>query len=67
MDWIRVEEDLPAHGDIVLICDEFNSFVSLGKYVEDGDEFYFYLMSIDKVEFDSQITHWTTLPELPKS
>ena len=62
-EWISIEDFLPDPGQIVLVCDVFNSFVTLGRF--DGmDEFE--LMNIDNVEIDSYITHWMPLMKPPE-
>ncbi len=70
MNWINLEEEQPDVGEIVLCADEYNEFVSLGKFLiveqEDFDEGVFELMHINKIECDSVITHWMPLPEPPK-
>ena len=62
-EWIKTEEQLPHPDDIVLCADIYNSFVTLGRYIEDQD--CFFLMNIDNVEVDSYPTHWRPLPNLP--
>ncbi len=64
MEWIEVSEDLPEFGMKVLVCDKFNSFVSMGRLIEVQDEEnpIFEMMNIEKVEGDSVITHWMSLP-----
>ncbi len=66
MEWIKVEEDLPIVDSIVLACDELNSFVSLAKYRDHEDEYWFDLMYVDEVEIDSIVTHWMPIPKLPQ-
>lgn len=64
MEWINLEVKYPIHGEIVLCCDIFNNFVSIGRYDEEEDNFM--LMWIDDIEIDSQATHWMPLPAPPK-
>lgn len=61
--WIDSEEFVPPHQEIVLVADEFNEFVTLGRY--DITKDLFLVMNIDLVEIDSQVTHWMPLPKLP--
>lgn len=62
-EWIRIQDFLPDCGQTVLVCDEYNSFVTLGRF--DGID-QFELMNIDDVEIDSCITHWMPLPKPPE-
>ena len=64
MQWIEIAEDPPDMGIKVLVCDEFNSFVSLGRMVEvtDDDEPIFEMMNIEGIEIDTVPTHWMPLP-----
>lgn len=62
MEWIPVTEDLPDLNDIVLVCDEFNDFVSIGKVIKDQDYYRFILMNVEKIEGDTEVTHWMPLP-----
>ena len=64
MQWIDVDDDRPSDEEIVLVVDKFNDFVTLGKYYEDDQGGYFDLMCIEKVEVDSQVTHWMSLPKI---
>lgn len=64
MEWISVEDDLPEDSSTVLCCDIYNTFVSLGRYIEQDD--LFELMNIEGIEVDSQTTHWMPLPIPPK-
>ena len=66
MEWISVEDALPYPDKTVLVCDQLNSFVSLGKLKEDQEDFIFELMYIESVEIDSFVTHWMSLPEPPE-
>jgi len=66
MNWIKMEEDQPEIGSIVLCCDMYNTFISLGRYVDVDDENEFDLMLIDNIEIDSVITHWMPLPKPPE-
>lgn len=61
MEWIPVTEDLPDLNDIVLVCDEFNDFVSIGKVIKDQDYYRFILMNVEKIEGDTEVTHWMPL------
>ena len=63
--WINVEEYLPQAGELVLCADILNNFISLGKLIDNDDEYCFQLMNIENVEIDSVITHWMELPSLP--
>jgi regulator of RNase E activity RraB len=63
--WINVEEYLPEAGELVLCADILNNFISLGKLIDNDDEYCFQLMNIENVEIDSVITHWMELPERP--
>ena len=64
-DWISIEDqELPPVGEVVLVCDEYNSFVSLGRATEDGE---FELMWVSEIEVDSNVTHWMPLPKLPEA
>jgi hypothetical protein len=68
MEWISVEDELPRIGEIVLVCDVFNDFVTLGRLnvdPEDHDNALIYTMHIDHVENDSVVTHWMPLPATP--
>jgi hypothetical protein len=65
MEWINAEDDLPENGDIVLVCDQFNDFVSLGRMIDNDDDYSFELMYIDLVEIDTCPTHWMPLPTAP--
>ena len=64
MEWIVAEELIPLGNPIILVCDCLNSFVSLGRYMEEDNTFE--LMNMDNVEIDSVITHWMPLPTPPK-
>lgn len=64
MEWINTENYLPEDQEIVLVCDIFNTFISLGKYVKEDDSFM--IMSIEKVQSDSYPSHWMPLPLPPK-
>ena len=67
-EWISVEKDLPYLNEIVLVCDELNEFISLGRLVqstEDENLGDFEMIWIDKMECDSVPTHWMPLPSLP--
>lgn len=67
MEWISVDDRLPFTDEVVLCCDIFSHFISLGKIVEqDEDEFRFELMYCENFEIDSSPTHWMPLPEPPK-
>lgn len=68
MQWIDIEEteEYPKHREIVLVADKYNDFVTLGRFIEIGENnFEFQLMFIDEVEVDSQITHWMKCPQPP--
>lgn len=62
--WISIEDELPPNGKIVLCCDMYNTFVSLGRYWE--HEGIFDLLSLDSIEIDTAATHWMWLPTLPR-
>lgn len=64
MKWIKTEEDVPEDNQIVLCCDTYNNFISLGKYL--SYENTFLLMNIEGIEIDSYPTHWMRLPSLPE-
>lgn len=66
-EWISLNEWTPYPGQIVLVCDVLNIFVTLGKVIEtENEKIEFDLMHIDNVEIDSQITHWMPLPKPPE-
>lgn len=66
MEWINLEQQLPPMNEPVLVCDELNEFVSMGKMIENievtGDVI-FEMMYIEHVDADSIITHWMPLPK----
>ncbi len=64
MQWIDLREEQPPINENVLVCDKFNSFVSLGKLseVSEDGETTFFLIGIDDVPIDAFITHWMLLP-----
>lgn len=64
-EWISVEEELPYPNEVVLVCDQLNAFVSLGKLKEEGQDFSFKLMYIEAMEIDSFVTHWMNFPPPP--
>ena len=64
-EWIHVEDKLPNPEEIVLVCDELNNFVSLGRLKDLGDDYCFHVMHIDRIEIDSETTHWMPLPKSP--
>lgn len=65
MEWIDLLVRYPEIGIKVLVCDEFNTFVSFGKLLEinEDGETIFELMDLDKVEPDSLVTHWMPVPQ----
>lgn len=63
-DWIPLEEDIPPDRLVVLCCDAYNEFISLGLYIESSD--CFQMMNVRNMEIDSQVTHWMFLPDLPE-
>ena len=64
MDWIKVEDDLPEHKEIVLTCDIYNNFVTMARYLE--DDHVFEMMHVQEIEIDSFPSHWMPLPKLPE-
>lgn len=65
--WIDANDWIPGTGQVVLVCDQFNSFVTLGKIIEIKDKdgrLYaeFEMMGMDEIEPDSIVTHWMPLP-----
>lgn len=64
MQWIDLEYIVPTDDRIILCCDVYNNFISMGRYLEDEEEFL--LMNIENVEIDTQITHWMPLPPKPE-
>lgn len=64
MEWINMQDEKPPNEITVLCCDIYNYFTSIGMYIESEDEFI--LMYVEKIQEDTQITHWMPLPEPPK-
>jgi hypothetical protein len=64
-EWINVDQQRPELGEVVLVCDYLSTFVSLARLSEEDNEYVFELMSIDKIENDSEVTHWMPLPNPP--
>ncbi len=64
-DWIHCFDALPENRQIVLVADVISDFVSLARFIDEGDEYYFNLMAIDKIEYDSIPEYWMELPKLP--
>ena len=69
MEWIKVKDELPAHGDVVLIL-AMGVTQYLTYTLEGNDEkswfqpYYFELESDLKLEL-YLVTHWMPLPEPP--
>lgn len=63
MNWIKTEEYFPHDQQIVLICDIYNNFVTMARYLEEED--IFEMMHVQEIEIDSYPTHWMPLPNLP--
>ncbi len=67
-EWIKIDEKSPEHNQIVLVCDEISSLVTIAKFREhyesedDEDDFSWYVMNIDCLEIDYCVTHWMLLP-----
>lgn len=54
----------PDDSRLVLCYDEFNTFISLGRYIEEED--CFELMSVMEIEPDTEVTHWMQIVLPPK-
>lgn len=66
-DWIKTKEDLPDENEVVLCCDSYSGFITLGRMKElDSESFHFEYMYLDNIEIDSIPTHWMPLPNLPE-
>ena len=62
-DWIRGEDQLPGHGDFVLVYDDQSERVWFAEYFGD------FVSTDSDGEWPCSnltITHWKPLPELPK-
>jgi Protein of unknown function (DUF551) len=79
MSWIRVDEASPPENTVVLVCDNIAENISLGVYVAakegtHGDEPGYYsdgyfsilAMGVKYFDGDSLVTHWMSLPDLPR-
>lgn len=65
-EWIDLFVAWPEPGRIVLVCDKYNSFVTLGRMIiDENDEGTVVTMYLDDLEIDSLITHWMPLPGVP--
>lgn len=71
-EWIKVEDSLPKHKEIVLVCDEVSGCISLAKFREfddpsnfDDDDC-FDVINIEPLEIDYCVTHWMSLPKFQK-
>lgn len=62
-EWISLHDELPEENIVIIVCDNISGFVSFAKFFEETNEFE--LMYIDKIEGDSNITHWMPLPSPP--
>lgn len=71
-EWINVEDRLPDHNEIVLVFDEIGSVISMAKFrqfdepINFDDQDCWYVMNIDNLEIDYQVTHWMPLPKPPE-
>lgn len=63
--WISFDDYIPEDDRRILVCDNLSGFVSFGKYFEEENRFE--LMNIEKIEYDSQLTHWMPLPDVPEN
>ena len=57
-EWISVDDRLPEHDEIVIICTDEN-FIYAGELV--GDTWF-----LDNDSWTATVTHWMPLPEPPK-
>lgn len=66
-DWISVEERLPEYNEDVLASDGTQSFVA-SRFIL-GDKEYFKSNFCEKCVggYIDKITHWMSLPKLPKT
>ncbi len=64
MEWIELCENPPNIGERVLVCDEFNDFVTTGKLIEitEKDETIFEIIGNQEIDIDYTATHWMPLP-----
>lgn len=66
-EWIDIDQRFPNFNENVLVYDEISNVISLGKLIKDEDnEEVFYMMFLEDVEIDSNVTHWMPLPQPPK-
>ena len=71
MEWISVEDRLPAHGDRILITDgELMATIDIDmKFMGDGvylDAFGFHGYEFECSMEWEDVTHWMPLPEPPR-
>ena len=57
-EWISVDDRLPEHDEIVIICTDEN-FIYAGELV--GDTWF-----LDNDSWTATVTHWMPLPQPPK-
>jgi hypothetical protein len=63
MKWIKIEDQLPEHSEIVLVIDSVNEMVSLAKFKPDSG---FLLMHATDLQYNFAVTHWMPVPEFIK-
>ena len=61
-EWISVDKYLPCHGETVIFCTNFGTWVGwIELPIEEKEELQWY--SFDDCQFIDNVTHWMPLPE----
>lgn len=69
MDWINFKDQLPEHGDKVLVLTKQNLVLGAKVFLIRGEEKatgYYAICLCEASVPIKQLTHWMSLPDLPK-
>jgi hypothetical protein len=62
--WIKIEDECPENGEIVMCVDVYNpKLIAMGRYCFEDNTFE---MTSDFWEEDTMVTHWMPKPKPPE-